>query len=40
LKYWGVPLGLGGGPEEEYSLVSEDWGHSEVEIEFEEGFMG
>ena len=28
-----IPLGLDGGPEEEYGLIGEDWGHDGAEME-------
>ena len=28
-----VPLGLGGGPGEEYGLIGENWGHDGAEME-------
>jgi len=32
LRSWEVPLGLGGGPEEEHGSVGEDWGYNRAEI--------
>ena len=32
LRSWEVPLELGGGPEEEYSPIGEDWGCDGMEM--------
>ena len=31
-RSWEVPPGSGGGPEEEYSPIGEDWGRNRVEM--------
>jgi len=37
-KYYEISLRLGGGLEEEHSPISEDWGHSRVEMGFEKEY--
>jgi len=32
LRSWEVPLGLGGGPGEEYGPIGEDWGYDGAEM--------
>jgi len=39
LRYWKVPLELGGGPGEEHGPISKNWGYSGVEIGFKEESM-